>query len=92
MIARSEHKIDLLFVDIDLLAVRSELPPPLKLGGCNRWRPEVINAAIDRLGHRVGRKITPSAGLNEAEGPAVDRPPESVSAMQDRGELLPARP
>jgi predicted DNA-binding transcriptional regulator AlpA len=49
------------------LVKRGELPPPLKLGGCNRWRPEVINDAIDRLGHRVGRKITPREAPNEAD-------------------------
>jgi len=42
---------------ITRLVKRGELPAPLKLGGSNRWRPEDINAAIDRLGHRVGRKI-----------------------------------
>jgi predicted DNA-binding transcriptional regulator AlpA len=44
---------------INRLVKRGELPPPLKLGGSNRWRPEAINAAIDRLGHRVGPKIEP---------------------------------
>ena len=38
---------------------RGELPMPLKLGGCNRWRPSDIAETIGRLGYRVGRKIEP---------------------------------
>lgn len=38
---------------------RGELPTPLKLGGCNRWRPTDIAEALARLGHRVGRKLEP---------------------------------
>ena len=41
------------------LVKRGELPMPMKLGGSNRWRPEEISAAIDRLSRRVGRKIEP---------------------------------
>jgi predicted DNA-binding transcriptional regulator AlpA len=47
---------------ITRLVKRGELPAPLKLGGSNRWRPEDITAAIDRLGRRAGRKIEPAAG------------------------------
>src|SRR5262249_15234076 len=41
------------------LVKRGELPMPIKLGGSNRWRPEEISAAIDRLSRRVCRKIEP---------------------------------
>jgi predicted DNA-binding transcriptional regulator AlpA len=43
------------------LVKRGELPVPMKLGGSNRWRPEEISAAIDRLCRRVGRKTKPAA-------------------------------
>jgi excisionase family DNA binding protein len=46
---------------ISRLVKRGELPAPLKLGGSNRWRAEDINAAIDRLGRRAGRKVEPAA-------------------------------
>ena len=42
---------------VSRLVKRGELPMPMKLGGSNRWRPEEISAAIDRLSRRVGRKI-----------------------------------
>jgi predicted DNA-binding transcriptional regulator AlpA len=35
---------------------RGQLPRPLKLGGSNRWRPQDIAAAIDRLGVRGDKK------------------------------------
>ena len=44
---------------VSRLVKRGELPMPMKLGGSNRWRPEEISAAIDRLSRRVGRKIEP---------------------------------
>ena len=53
---------ELLKVDrrtVSRLVKRGELPMPMKLGGSNRWRPEEISAAIDRLSRRVGRKIEP---------------------------------
>jgi predicted DNA-binding transcriptional regulator AlpA len=50
---------------ITRLVKRGELPAPLKLGGSNRWRPENINAAIDRLGHRAGRRIGPATNDGE---------------------------
>jgi predicted DNA-binding transcriptional regulator AlpA len=31
------------------LCLKGELPPPLKLGGQNRWRVEEINEAIEGL-------------------------------------------
>jgi predicted DNA-binding transcriptional regulator AlpA len=31
------------------LCLKGELPPPLKLGGQNRWRAEDINKAIEGL-------------------------------------------
>jgi predicted DNA-binding transcriptional regulator AlpA len=46
------------------LCERGQLPQPLKLGGGNRWRPEEIAAAIDRLSRRAGRKIE-TAGEEE---------------------------
>jgi predicted DNA-binding transcriptional regulator AlpA len=52
---------------ITRLVKRGELPAPLKLGGSNRWRPEDINAAIDRLGHRAGRRIGPATCDHEEE-------------------------
>jgi predicted DNA-binding transcriptional regulator AlpA len=42
------------------LCKRGQLPQPLKIGGGNRWRPEEIPAAIDRLSRRAGRKIEPA--------------------------------
>ena len=53
---------ELLKVDrrtVTRLVKRGELPMPMKLGGSNRWRPQEISAAIDRLSRRVGRKIEP---------------------------------
>ena len=50
---------------IQRLCKRGQLPLPLKLGGLNRWRFEDIQAAIDRLDHRVGRKI-PTVATVEA--------------------------
>jgi len=41
------------------LCKRGQLPAPVKLGGLNRWRAQAIADAIDRLEHRVGRKIEP---------------------------------
>jgi hypothetical protein len=41
---------------------RGVLPPPLKLGGSNRWRPQDINVAIDRLASRAGREVEPVTG------------------------------
>ena len=54
--------VELLKVDrrtVTRLVKRGELPMPMKLGGSNRWRPEEISAAIDRLSRRIGRKIEP---------------------------------
>jgi predicted DNA-binding transcriptional regulator AlpA len=34
------------------LCKRGQLPPPLKLGGSNRWRAEDIEAALDALRQR----------------------------------------
>ena len=50
---------------ITRLVKRGELPMPLKLGGSNRWRPEDISAAIDRLDRRVGRKVEPAKSEEE---------------------------
>ena len=53
---------ELLKVDrrtVTRLVKRGELPMPMKLGGSNRWRPQEISAAIDRLSRRVGRNIEP---------------------------------
>jgi predicted DNA-binding transcriptional regulator AlpA len=52
---------------ITRLVKRGELPAPLKLGGSNRWRAEDINAAIDRLAHRAGRRIGPAPSDREEE-------------------------
>jgi predicted DNA-binding transcriptional regulator AlpA len=52
---------------ITRLVKRGELPLPLKLGGSNRWRPEDINAAIDRLARRAGRRIGPAPSDQEEE-------------------------
>lgn len=49
------------------LVKRGELPMPMKLGGSNRWRPEDISAAIDRLSRRVDR----SKPVNDAEKQGV---------------------
>jgi excisionase family DNA binding protein len=57
---------------ITRLVKRGELPAPLKLGGSNRWRAEDIHAAIDRLGHRAGRRIEP-AGSDREEKPRTYR-------------------
>jgi predicted DNA-binding transcriptional regulator AlpA len=51
---------ELLKVDrrtVSRLVKRGVLPMPMKLGGSNRWRPEEISAAIDRLSRHVGCKI-----------------------------------
>jgi predicted DNA-binding transcriptional regulator AlpA len=59
---------------ITRLVKRGELPAPLKLGGSNRWRPEAIAAALDRLGPRIGRRIEPAAGdQTDASGNAQSR-------------------
>jgi predicted DNA-binding transcriptional regulator AlpA len=50
---------------LNRLVKRGEIPVPMKLGGSNRWRPQEITDAIDRLGHRVGRKIEPVQGNKE---------------------------
>jgi predicted DNA-binding transcriptional regulator AlpA len=44
---------------IERLCKRGELPMPLKLGGCLRWRSDAIKEAIDRLGHGVARQSEP---------------------------------
>jgi excisionase family DNA binding protein len=44
---------------ISRLIKRGTIPRPLKVGGSNRWKPEEIIAALDRLQPRVGRKIEP---------------------------------
>jgi predicted DNA-binding transcriptional regulator AlpA len=50
---------------ITRLVQRGVLPRPLKLGGSNRWRPEDISAAIDRLARRAGRKTEPAGAEKE---------------------------
>jgi predicted DNA-binding transcriptional regulator AlpA len=50
---------------ITRLVKRGQLPRPLKLGGSNRWRPEDISAAIDRLARRAGRMTEPAVAEKE---------------------------
>jgi predicted DNA-binding transcriptional regulator AlpA len=49
---RAEDLVRLLQVDrrtVRRLCLKGQLPMPLKVGGSNRWRPDEVNAAIDRL-------------------------------------------
>jgi predicted DNA-binding transcriptional regulator AlpA len=51
-----EHVLQVDRRTINRLCRSGVLPPPRKLGGVNRWRPEDITAAIDALGQRVGQE------------------------------------
>jgi predicted DNA-binding transcriptional regulator AlpA len=74
---------------INRLVKRGQLPRPLKPGGSNRWRPEDITAALDRLGDRAGGKTCPAEVEKEvrlsASCPATEVGSESSSGELDCG-------